>query len=80
MAAEHHAATPRVFGSVARGEDTPGSDIDILADFTDEASLLDEVGLRLDLVELLGVEVDVIATVRLTGPMRERVLGEALAV
>lgn len=45
--AQHHASSPRIFGSVARGDAVTGSDIDILVDFTDEASLLDEVGLRL---------------------------------
>ena len=57
----HHAASPRVFGSVARGDDQPGSDVDLLVDFTDEASLLDEVGLRLALADLLQVSVDVVA-------------------
>ena len=67
LAAKHHAAAPRIFGSVARGEDEPGSDVDLLVDFTDEASLLDEVGLGLDLADLLGIEVDVLATDTLRG-------------
>lgn len=53
LVAKHHATTPRVFGSVARGEDEPGSDVDLLVDFTDEASLLDELSLRLALADLL---------------------------
>ena len=61
LVAKHHAAAPRVFGSVARGDDQPGSDVDILVDFTEEASLLDEVGLRLALIDLLRVDVDVVA-------------------
>lgn len=71
---------PRVFGSVARGDDEPGSDVDMLVDFTDEASLLDEVGLRLALSDLLRVEADVVAEDSLRGSIRERVLGEAVAV
>ncbi|HET9648167.1 MAG TPA: helix-turn-helix domain-containing protein [Microlunatus sp.] len=78
LVAEHHAAAPRVFGSVARGDDEPGSDVDLLVDFSDEASLLDEVGLRLALTDLLQVEVDVIAADSLRGPIRERVLREAV--
>lgn len=62
---------------MARGDDEPGSDIDSLVDFTDEASLLDEFGLRLALVDLLGVEVDVVAVASLQGEMRERVLLDA---
>lgn len=80
LVAEHHAREPRVFGSVARGEDQPGSDVDLLVDFTDEASLLDEIGLRLALTELLQVDVDVVATDALHGAMRERVLREAVPV
>lgn len=76
----HHANEPRVFGSVARGDDTPDSDLDLLVDFTPEASLLDEVALRLELGELLGVEVDVIAADTLRGEFRSRVLAEAVPV
>ncbi len=77
IVASYRAANPRVFGSVARGEDTPGSDLDLLVDFTDEASLLDEAGLRIDLAHLLGVEVDVVGADTLRGELRERVLREA---
>ena len=80
LVAKHHAAAPRIFGSVARGDDQPGSDVDLLVDFTDEASLLDEIGLRLALADLLRVDVDVVAADSLRGPMRERVLGEAVEV
>lgn len=76
----HHAASPRIFGSVARGEDEPGSDVDLLVDFTDEASLLDEVALRLALTDLLQVSVDVVAADTLKGRVRERVLREAVEV
>ncbi|MGI8434112.1 MAG: nucleotidyltransferase family protein [Nocardioidaceae bacterium] len=80
LVAEHHAVAPRIFGSVARGDDEPGSDVDLLVDFTDETSLLDEIGLRLALADLLGIEVDVVATDSLKGGMRERVLREAVQV
>ncbi len=80
LVALHHAASPRIFGSVARGDDEPGSDVDLLVDFTDEASLPDEVGLRLALADLLQVSVDVVATDTLKGRVRERVLREAVEV
>jgi uncharacterized protein len=48
-----------VFGSVARGEARPDSDLDLLVDFEPGASLLDHVGLVQDLEELLGVGVEV---------------------
>jgi predicted nucleotidyltransferase len=80
LVGQHHAGAPRIFGSVARGEDGPESDLDLLVEFTDEASLLDELGLRLALADLLRVEVDVVAADTLRGAMRERVLREAVAV
>ncbi len=80
VVAEHRAASPRVFGSVARGDDEPGSDLDLLVDFTDEATLLDEVGLRLALRDLLQIEVDVVAADTLRGELRDRILREAVPV
>lgn len=78
LVVEHHARDPRVFGSVARGDDAPGSDLDVLVEFDDEASLLDETGLRIALSDLLQIDVDVIAADTLRGEIRERVLVEAV--
>lgn len=78
LVTEHHATEPRLFGSVARGEDSTQSDLDLLVDFTDEASLLDETGLRLALSDLLGVDVDVVGADTLREPLRTRVLRDAI--
>jgi predicted nucleotidyltransferase len=51
-----------VFGSVARGDSRPDSDVDFLVDFDSEASLLDQVGLIHDLQKLLGIDVDVVSS------------------
>ena len=80
LVARHHASHPRIFGSVARGDDESGSDVDFVVDFTDDASLLDEVGLRLALRDLLQIEVDVVASDGLRGAFRDRVLSEAVPV
>ncbi len=80
VVAAHRASAPRVFGSVARGEDTPGSDVDLLVEFGADATLLDEVGLRMALTDLLGVDVDVVATDALHGDIRDRVLKEAVPI
>lgn len=80
LAAAHHATDPRIFGSVARGDDHDASDLDLLVDFTPEASLLDEIGLRLALADLLRTEVDVVAADTLHGEMRDRILREAVPV
>ncbi len=62
IAREHHASNVRVFGSVARGQATSSSDIDLLVDMAPDGSLLDQVRLRRALIELLGVEVDVVSS------------------
>ena len=51
----------KVFGSVARREDRPGSDVDLLVEFGPDATLFDQVGLGQDVEELLGVHVDVVS-------------------
>jgi predicted nucleotidyltransferase/uncharacterized protein with HEPN domain len=62
IAADHGANNVRVFGSVAHGEDHPGSDVDLLVDMELGRTLLDQVRLRRALIELLGVEVDLVTT------------------
>lgn len=62
LALKHGATNVRVFGSVARGQDKPGSDVDLLVEMESGRSLLDQIRLRRALNELLGVEVDVLTT------------------
>lgn len=61
LAARHKALDVKVFGSVARGEDRPGSDLDLLVTFRPDASLFDLTGLAEDVEELTGIHVDVIS-------------------
>ena len=61
IAARHKAFNVAVFGSVARGEDKPESDIDILVDFQLGASLVDEYRLENDLREFLKSKVDLVS-------------------
>ena len=51
----------RVFGSIARGDDRPDSDIDLLVTFDEGASLFDLAGLGQDLESLLGRPVDIVS-------------------
>lgn len=62
IAARHHARTISIFGSVARGEDRPDSDIDFLVEFEPGASLLDLMRVQDDLEALLDAPVDVVST------------------
>ncbi|MDU0345397.1 helix-turn-helix domain-containing protein [Microbacterium sp. KSW2-29] len=80
LVVQYHATDPRVFGSVARDQATESSDVDLLVDFTADAGLLDEIGLRLALADLLQAEVDVVASDTLRGELRDRILREAVPV
>lgn len=77
LASEHHASNVRVFGSVASGRGSSSSDIDLLVDMDPGASLLDQVRLHRALVELLGVEVDLVSTNGLL-PRDTAILDEAV--
>jgi len=77
-AARHRGAMNlRVFGSVARGEEIPGSDVDLLVDMEAGRSLLDLAGLQQDLERLLGHRVDVLTEDSTSPYLGERVLSEA---
>jgi uncharacterized protein len=76
-AARHRLANPRVFGSVARGSDIAGSDLDVLVDPLPDATLFDVGGFQDEMEELLGVRVDVRTPGDLPMPIRDRVLSEA---
>lgn len=68
----------RIFGSVARGEETDDSDIDLLVDLDSEVGLVGLVGLGRELTELLGADVDVVPGDALKPGLRDRVLAEAI--
>ena len=77
-AAKRRAHDVRVFGSVARGEDTAASDVDLLVELDEGVSLVDLAGLKRELSELLGVDVDVVPASTLKARIRDDVLAEAI--
>jgi len=78
LAAQYGARNVRIFGSVARGDAGPDSDVDVLVEMEPGRSLLDLGGLLMDLQNLLGREVDVVTEKGLRDRIRERVLREAI--
>jgi predicted nucleotidyltransferase len=67
----------RVFGSVLHGDDTEGSDVDLLVDVPKGTTLLDMVRLQNAIEKALGVPVDVLTAGDLPTPYRESILKEA---
>ena len=78
--AAHHATNPRVFGSVARGEDIEGSDIDILVDRQPGLTLLEQAYMTEELQDLLKVHVDVITSTAPSQRFLSRALQDARSI
>lgn len=78
IAAKYGAVNVRVFGSVARGEAAPESDVDFLIQFEPGRSLLDHVALLQDLEDILSLKVDVVNEKALHHRIRGRILREAV--
>jgi predicted nucleotidyltransferase len=77
-AAQHGAHRVRVFGSAARGDARPGSDVDLVVQMEPGRSLIDFVALWQELEELLDSRVDLVSEGGISPYMRERILAEAI--
>ena len=78
VADRYGARRVRLFGSVARGQAHPSSDVDVLVDMEPGRSLLDLVGLERDLRELLSCPVDVVVEGGISPYLEDRILREAV--
>lgn len=67
-----------IFGSYATGEKREGSDIDFLVEFHEGADLLDIVGLKIDLENLLGKKVDIVTQNSISQYLREKIINQAI--
>jgi len=91
--ARYPVRNPRIFGSVARGEDQDGSDLDILVEPLEGTTYFDLAGLELELADLLGIKIDLATpgalrgneyklseypTVALAGPAQRRAARQLL--
>ena len=83
VAAAHGARAVRIFGSIARGDARPGSDLDLLVDMGDGPNLFEQAALQGDLEDLLGCPVDVVTTGGLSYARehtRDRIEHEAVSI
>ena len=80
LASLHGVHNIRVFGSVAREEDTAESDIDLLIDMEESSSLLDLVGFQQELEVMLNRPADVLTENGINPYLRDSILGEAVAL
>jgi predicted nucleotidyltransferase len=77
VAARHGAHRVRVFGSRARGDARPDSDVDLLVRLDEGRDLLDLIALRQELEDRFGLRFDVVTEAALSPHLRERVLESA---
>ncbi len=80
IALSHRVTNVRVFGSVVRGDDVEGSDLDILVELTTSTTMMDIAKIQLELAQLLDVSVDVLTPRGLPIKFRAQVLAEAQAL
>jgi len=70
-----------LFGSAARGEAGPRSDIDVLVEISnDDLSLLDFVGIKLELEEALGKKVDLVEYSTIKPLLKDKILGQQVPI
>ena len=78
IAAKHGAQSIRIFGSVAKGEDTPESDVDFLVSMESGRSLFDMANMLVELQDLLNCNVDIVEPEGLHWFVKDQILKEAI--
>jgi predicted nucleotidyltransferase len=79
-AAAHGVTNLRVFGSVARGEDRPGSDVDLLVDLPPDIGLLRLGRVQAELEDIVGTKVDLVPATDLKPAVRARAERDLVAL
>jgi len=69
-----------VFGSYARNEATPKSDLDLIVDFPEGTSLLDHVGIEIELSEALNMKIDLLSRNGISPYIKDHMLKEAIVI
>ena len=69
-----------VFGSYARNEATLKSDLDLIVEFPEGTSLLDHVGIEIELSEVLNIKIDLLSREGISPYIKDQVLKEAIVI
>ena len=77
---KHGAIKIGIFGSTARGEERPDSDIDILVEFSEVKGLLEFIGIGLDLGDILSKKIDLFTEKNLRPIIKDRVMEELVVI
>ena len=77
---KHGVRRIEVFGSYARGEAKPGSDLDVIVEFEKRKSLLELVGIEQELEDALGIKVDLLTRASISPYLIERIEKESKVV
>ena len=80
IAKAHGATSIRVFGSYSRGEERPGSDIDLIVELEPSRSLLDVIAMKQEIEDIVHKKVDVVTEAALSPYIRDDILQEAVAL
>lgn len=80
IARAHGATSVRIFGSYSRGEEKPGSDIDLIVKLEPNRSLLDVIAMKQAIEDLVHRKVDVVTEAALSPYIRDDILQEAVAL
>ncbi len=80
IARRYNASNIRVFGSMARGDAGPDSDVDILADLDANTSLLDRIALTQEIEDLLGRKIDLVTPDKLHRVIKDKIIKEAVSI
>jgi predicted nucleotidyltransferase len=80
VAATHGAKNLRVFGSFARGDERPESDIDLLVEMEPGRSLLDIIAIKYALEDMTNRKVDVVTEKALSPYLRDKILRDAVSI
>ncbi len=78
--AKHQIMKASIFGSLARGESTESSDVDILIEMGEDASLLDYMDIKFDIEEKLGLNIDLVEYSALKPALKNHILKEQVVI